>query len=525
MADPLTGLILNGRYRLEGRLGSGGMATVFRASRLGSLGGHVAIKILAPRYARTVVAKRFEREAMVVSRLSNPHSVRIHDFESFEIPGSAPPLFYIAMELVQGRTLDDVLDEQGRVNFLWGIDVMRQVARSLEEAHGLGIVHRDLKPSNIMVVQQRGATHIKVLDFGIAGMTASDAKPVEKLTHMGVISGTPEYMSPEQAAGDQNVGPASDIYTLGLIAWEMFAGRRPFQGDNPIDSLVQRLSNPAPPLAESCPDPEFPPALFHIVDSMLERDRAKRLSDAGELLDALSSFPTLQTTPGFIPPAELLARYSTSSITAVPDKQVAPKTTTANAVPVVDAGTARGGRAWPWIVGGLTVAGGAVAGIILLTSNQGVDAKPVVSGPVAATSGRGPAEDPAGLPVEIPWQKPALTTFVAFRSGTDGVTVRVDGPSPFPLLHQQLYLDVVLEERGETVSLTKPEAKIVFSANNHEAGRIEVRSEAEGRMSMRVSARPMAADYRIEVSGVDRGGRRIGFAILYDARRDGLTAP
>ncbi|MFO0751088.1 MAG: protein kinase [Myxococcota bacterium] len=313
MPDPLTGLILSGRYRLETRLGDGGMATVFRASRVGALGGAVAVKLLAPRLARTVIAKRFEREAQVVSRLTNPHIVRIYDFDTFKLPGRDDNLYYFAMEIVEGATLTAVLRKQGKVNFLWGIDILRQVARGLDDAHSQGIVHRDLKPSNIMLQQQRGATHVKILDFGIAALTEQTGPgqthaAAEKLTQTGFISGTPDYMAPEQAVGDAHIGPPADIYSLGLIAFEMFAGHRAFAGGNTMEILLARVTKPPPRLREVCP-PETPPELFRIVDKMLERDARDRYQSAGELLDDLNVFPTLQTSPDFVPPAELMKHY------------------------------------------------------------------------------------------------------------------------------------------------------------------------------------------------------------------------
>jgi serine/threonine protein kinase len=297
------------------------MASVFRASRITSLGGHVAVKVLAPCFARTVVARRFEREAQIVSRLTSPYIVRIYEYDKFQLPESANHLFYIAMELVEGQTLDALLKTQGKVNFIWAIDVLRQVCRGLDEAHGQGIVHRDLKPTNIMLIQQRGSTHVKILDFGIAALTDRETTS-EKLTQTGFVSGTPDYMSPEQAVGDPTT-PAADIYALGLIAFEMLTGRRPFEG-NAMTSLMARVSNPAQPLREAVSDAAFPPDLCRIVDKMLAREVKDRYPDAGALLDALGRFPTLQTTPDFIPPADLIDRYATVSKRLPPE--VAPPT-------------------------------------------------------------------------------------------------------------------------------------------------------------------------------------------------------
>lgn len=409
LVDPLTGLILAGRYRLEGRLGAGGMASVFRASRVGALGGKVAVKILAPRLSRTVVARRFEREAQVVSHLSNPHVVRIYDFDTFTFPGSAQPLYFIAMELVEGTNLSQLLRRQGRVNFMWAIDVLRQTARGLDEAHQAGIVHRDLKPSNLMLLQQREATHVKIVDFGIAALGETTGEPVEKLTQTGFVSGTPDYMAPEQAVSTGGAGPPADIYALGVIAFELFSGARPFVGDSIIDVLMQRVTRPAPSLREACGDQELPRDVYRIVDKMLAREPADRYQNAGELLEELARFPALQTRPDFVVPgalgldetldeaqaaATLAARPSAGpgDASAPVDAALAPspttpapieRTSTASAIhthPPDDDAPARPRARWPWWALGALALGGVGVGAWLLTAG------PRDAGPEAATS-------------------------------------------------------------------------------------------------------------------------------------------
>ncbi len=295
--DPLVGVTINGRYRVEGRLGEGGMGTVYRAARTGALGGKVAIKVLSPALSRTVIARRFEREAQIVSQLSNPHIVRIYDFDTFPYPIDQQPLYYIAMELVQGKPLNDVLREQPRVSTLWAIDILRQTARGLDEAHTAGIVHRDLKPHNLMVIEQRRATHVKILDFGIAGIKDRPGEEVEKLTRAGLVAGTPDYMAPEQAMGRDDVGPPADMYALGIIAFQLFAGRLPFQGRTAMDILTQRLTQPTPSLVQACPPPALPEPLYGIVDRLLAKEPKDRFQNAAELLDALQIFPVMQSSP------------------------------------------------------------------------------------------------------------------------------------------------------------------------------------------------------------------------------------
>jgi serine/threonine-protein kinase len=430
--DPLTGLILAGRYRLEGRLGAGGMASVFRASRVGALGGKVAVKVLAPRLSRTVVARRFEREAQVVSHLSNPHIVRIYDFDTFTFPGSSQPLYFIAMELVDGRSLSQLLRKQGEVNFMWAIDVLRQCARGLDEAHANGIVHRDLKPANIMLMQQREATHVKLVDFGIAGIAEIEGEPVEKLTQTGFVSGTPDYMAPEQCIGSQPVGPPADIYSLGVVAFELFTGQRPFSGDSMMDVLMQRVTRPAPSLRESLPGHELPPDIYRIVDKMLARKPEDRYPNAGELLEDLARFPSLMTRPDLPVTLAEIAEFGTltaqRAATVGIDAQVAPTavaqpvtapraqistepTATASVVLATPPPPATEDTAateathrprWPWFaLGGAVIGGGAVAAALLMGGPGGGEIPPPDPVTTVASAADADVSSAAGADVSI----------------------------------------------------------------------------------------------------------------------------
>ena len=427
--DPLVGLVINNAYQIEERLGEGGMASVYKARRLGALGGHVAVKILAPTLSRTVVARRFEREAKVVSQLSNPQVVRVYGFDSFKYPVADQELYYIAMELVNGVPLSALLKQQKNVSFLWAIDVLRQAARGLDEAHDLGIVHRDLKPSNIMIIQQRRATHVKILDFGIAAITDQQGEQVEKLTRTGLVTGTPDYMAPEQAMGSDAVGSASDMYSLGVIAFQLFAGKLPFSGNTAMEVLTKRVTSPAPSLASACPPPALPPTIYQIVDRLLQRDAAKRYQNAGELLDDLSTFPTMHTTPDFVPDAKLLAEFNTlGGMTGVAQEAPAGPDGTwiAGAAPEPKPAKAGGGgKRWLWaalVV--LILGGGGAAAAIMLTGDKTPDAKEQLAGADAGAT-RSSAAD-AGSAVAVPPATEEDAVSIAAAADTGPATAAVD---------------------------------------------------------------------------------------------------
>lgn len=537
LPDPLTGLILGGRYRLEGRLGTGGMASVFRATRIGALGGHVAVKVLAPRFSRTVIARRFEREAQVVARLTNPHIVRIYDFDTFAFPDPSGrhelTLYYIAMELIEGATLGQLLRAQGKVNFLWGIDVLRQVARGLEEAHAQGIVHRDLKPSNLILVQQRGSTHVKILDFGIAALSVreQEAAGAEKLTQTGFVSGTPDYMAPEQAVGDPNVGPAADMFALGVIAFEMFAGRKPFEGAT-MESLLARVTKPAPGLRDVVQDPSFPPDLFRIVDRLLARNPSERYQHAGELLDDLGRYPTLQTTPDFVPPAELLRRYATASgpslLTAEPalagaDPQRAgtPSSTrtiaagppgTGNPWAAATPGARAKSSAWIWIVALLIVGGGGAAVAYFALSAPSV-------APTEPTAGRAPqaptepaitakAFDVARLDARIPL-------------GDPGLVIALGIPERLPALYAPLPISVALEHDGRRVAVRGGTLIMTLRRDGRPVATITALPLGDARLGFMLPPRPLpeAYDLALHLDGEAPRDLRLGL----DATNGQLT--
>jgi serine/threonine protein kinase len=260
-----------GRFRIEGEIGRGGMGTVYRATHLG-LQRSVAVKIIKSEYANdSDVADRFMREARTMAKLRHPHAAMI--FDAGNLPDGR---HFIIMEFIEGTTLSEALAREGRFSAERAVKIAIQVCEVLEEAHQLGIIHRDLKPANIML-NERG---VCVLDFGVAKVLASsaDATTSQASTGSGQIIGTPRYMSPEQCLG-QKVGARSDLYSLGVVLYEMLAGRPPFVDPMPSVVLVKQATAPPPPLPRLRQD--IPRALSLAVHAMLAKRSEDRPQTAG----------------------------------------------------------------------------------------------------------------------------------------------------------------------------------------------------------------------------------------------------
>ena len=257
--------IVAGRFRIECEIGTGGMGTVYRATQLG-LERPVAVKIIKPEFASDPdVADRFMREARTMAKLRHAHAAMI--FDAGNLPDGR---HFIIMEFVEGKTLSEALESEGRFAPERAVRIASDICDVLAEAHKLGIVHRDLKPSNIML-NERG---VCVLDFGVAKVlaTSADVTHTHATTGSGVIVGTPRYMSPEQCLG-QRVGARSDLYSLGVLLYEMLAGRPPFTDPLASAVLVKQATAPPPPLPKLRQD--LPRALVVAVHTLL----AKRPSD------------------------------------------------------------------------------------------------------------------------------------------------------------------------------------------------------------------------------------------------------
>ncbi len=296
--DPLIGRVLGRRYRIVSEIGSGGMGTVFRARHV-LVGRDVAIKVMSDAGTRDATwRERLLREAQTTNLLKHENIVDITDF------GDEGGAVYLVMELLEGETLEARL-ERGRLTPAAALDIALPVSSALARAHELDVVHRDIKPSNVFLCDTPGGERVKVLDFGIARVLGA-----AKLTEIGTILGTPEYMSPEQAIGGE-VGPASDLYSLGVVLFEAVAGRLPFTSTGP-HLLVQHAFERPPKLREVAP--WVPVSFASVVDRLLEKVPSARFADAHALVAAL-----LATRPS--PPPPGLAQTTLDTSPTAPYRQ------------------------------------------------------------------------------------------------------------------------------------------------------------------------------------------------------------
>jgi beta-lactam-binding protein with PASTA domain len=261
--------VIDGRYRVINRLGSGGMADVYCAEDT-QLGRKVAVKLLYRRFAEdSEFVERFRREASSAAGLQHPNIVGVFD------RGEWDGTYYIAMEYLKGHTLKQLVREHGAMPPDLAVDITIQVLRAAKFAHKRGVVHRDIKPHNVILDEEGRA---KVTDFGIARAGASD------MTETGSIMGTAQYLSPEQAQG-QPVSPRSDLYSIGVMLYELLTGRVPFDAESPVTIALKHVSEPPVPPSEL--NPAIPPALEAVVLRALEKEPSRRFADADEFAAAL----------------------------------------------------------------------------------------------------------------------------------------------------------------------------------------------------------------------------------------------
>src|SRR3954466_5103925 len=278
LTDPLLGKVLGERFLVQELLGQGGSGTIYRAEHV-TLRRKVAIKVLHNELSRDDLAvERFRREATTVAEIDNEHIVEIHDF------GRAPDgRLYLAMELLEGETLDHVLAREKTLSIEKAADILIQVGEALMEAHAIGYVHRDLRPRNVYLAVRRGkANFVKLLDFGLAKLVETDAQAAS--TSLGMTFGDPRYMSPEQARGDR-IDRRADIYQLGCVAYEMLTGAPPFTGNRVFDILTKQVTEAPAPLPTRRPG--TPLWMEAAVAKMLAKDPENRFATTSRMVEAL----------------------------------------------------------------------------------------------------------------------------------------------------------------------------------------------------------------------------------------------
>lgn len=370
--------VIGARYELTERLGSGGMAGVWRGVDR-SLQRPVAVKLLHPSFAAdTAGAERLRREARHAASLSHPNVVTVYD--TGEDDDGTP---FIVMELVEGRSLHDVLRERAPLPAAETARIGRSVLAALDHAHRKGIVHRDVKPGNVLVTQDGD---IKVTDFGIAKGLDDTAG----LTQTGTLMGTASYLAPEQVAG-LGVTPVSDLYALGCVLYECLTGSPPFRGDNAVAVAHAHQHAPVPPLRRQRPD--LPVAFEQVVMRALEKDPARRFSNAAEM-DAAIAATGLDTAADERPTLRMAPAAATAPVAAgAGGTQVLPQARRRR--------TTLGSRLFTVLL--LLIVAGAAAwlGALLVSSLQGEEPTPT---PTAT-----PAPVPTAAPVAVVEDTPAPT--------------------------------------------------------------------------------------------------------------------
>jgi eukaryotic-like serine/threonine-protein kinase len=279
--DSLVGRVFNERFKVISLIARGGMGAVYKAEQA-PLGRMCALKVLSP---RTEVIdgvefhKRFFLEASIVSKLTHPNTVTIFDYGKAD-----DDIYFMAMEYLEGQTLQHLLRDEGFLPEERALHIARQICRALREAHSLGVIHRDIKPANIFLAQHGDEPDFaKILDFGLVKDITTESND---LTQAGIFMGSPKYMSPEQIRGDE-VDVRSDVYSLGIVLYEMVAGKPPFEGNKSVSILLNHVNDAPPPLAVRNPNCNVSPFVEQLIFRCLAKDPNDRFPSMGDMLMAM----------------------------------------------------------------------------------------------------------------------------------------------------------------------------------------------------------------------------------------------
>ena len=360
MAEVAENTIVDGRYRITGRIGTGGMADVYCAHDE-HLGRDVALKMLHRRFSQDQeFVERFRREASAAAGLQHPNVVGVFDRGEFD------GTYYIAMELLRGRTLKELISQEAPLDQTRALDIAVQILRAAGFGHRRGVIHRDFKPQNVIVDDE---DRVKVTDFGIARAGASE------ITETGSIMGTAQYLSPEQAQGTA-AEESSDLYSIGVLLYEMVTGQLPFEGDSAVAVALRHLTEPPPPVHQLRPDVH--PALEAVIIHALAKDPRQRFQDADSFIAALEHVrPQLQAMH------EGQATADWAAVTTVYDPQ--PYETMVAAGPPYGPVDERRAprRAWPWILLALLLAALVASGLFLAGERNKVAVPGVIGAPAS----------------------------------------------------------------------------------------------------------------------------------------------
>ncbi len=419
-ADPLIGRVLNGRFRIVEPLGSGGMGKVYKAMQ-SPLERVVALKILNPNFPAEkdpAFKRRFFLEASLTSKLRHPNTVTVIDYGQTD-----DGIFFIAMEYLEGQTLAEVLALEKTLPWTRVLDIGQQVCRSLREAHKLGVIHRDLKPANVMLLNEADQDMVKVLDFGLVKSFLSDLTPGDpEVTQNGVFLGSPQYMAPEQA---RNVAdPRSDVYSLGILMYQMLTGRPPFLGKDYLEVIFLHMKEPPKRLRDARPGLDVPAEVEAVLLKCLEKDPLARFQSMDELLEAIRYAAQISGASGIFQD-----RRSGVHPTPPPLPAVTTGAHLASLTPPPEANTmaidiaeeegpaavrARALQRLVLIAGLLLALGGGFA-LTWLFMSHGTHPQPEATAPVVATPA--PAVKPAPPPPEAP--APVERKMVRFHVSTE----------------------------------------------------------------------------------------------------------
>jgi serine/threonine-protein kinase len=412
--DPLLGRLIGGRFQVVSRIGAGGMGIVYKARQVG-MDRFVAVKVLLRELAHDEkVVKRFKIEALAVSRLNHPNTIRIFDFGQTE-----DGVLYFAMEFLEGRSLERALHRDGPMSAARTLHILKQITASLAEAHEKGIVHRDLKPDNIYLTPVGSdPDFVKVLDFGVAKLREAD-KRQGTVTQAGTIFGTPRYMAPEQCRS-QLVDHRADIYAVGIIAYEMLTGKAPFDAESPLSILIQHVQEAPPRLAAVRPDVKVPEVVEDLVMRCLEKAPDRRFATA---LDLQRDAARLE--------AEVAGKYQQVVFVNGPRdaRETRPVEVVASAETVpglAPAGTGR--RRWAaWAGVAALACAGVVAAFASGVFSTGTDAvETAAPAPATVAVSTSSLPPPAPMPAAAAPAAPARVT-VTFSSTPDGAEVLDEG--------------------------------------------------------------------------------------------------